>query len=1856
MLNSAHQGYIYQDIFGAYFVAQELSQGRGTTKFHFDHKKTPDGIPDKFDDLIIYNEDSITYIQIKHSNDEYQHALTKSDFSSNSNHNLAIFDLFETWKALHKLGSEWRVCLAWDIPESDDLILKVLIKLSNEESILPGSICYKFDCNKLWPEVEGVLSSWRALREKSKSIDRQKFKAFLDCLVVEVNCPKSSLLTDYTVGLEKLLYRSIENIGIGIYPNDHLGIRQVAESLCTLTRRRRATSNQMPISCDEIAKEINIKQTHGGIEQKFPVDKKLLVFTPNRIDQVVSALKKHRAVVLTAEPGAGKSWFIENLQNHLQDTVFIKHYCYVALEDPLALKRITVNVLYGSLITQILQSEEIGHFMTKRYASNLEQLNILLGEIKNKTLLIIDGIDHIWRVYQNNRGGLTEDETKILQALSRIELKNTNVSLLILSQPIEQLKQYIPYHNCILSKLPESFIEKLIERNALQNFELNGNSLAKVIYKKCNGNALYGKYLIDNAVLNKIHTSFRWIEDLPQYDYNLSSYYYYVLKQIEGDTRVSYALCGADFSLTEAELIEITHLGANVSKQLKHLRPILKHNPRIGYSIYHESFKRFIIDKISEMSGSINELIYIPLIAWLKTLPFYQSIKSYGHLLKLYFEIGDYKAITDTISIDFFKESLFYAQPLHNIRQNHYLQRASLKYVNNSFSELIIVAEQSKIQYELDNMNSPVLISYLLAIQKIHDEDSMYRVFWDDKNLLIQQEDALEFLVCQAYEGDKDVHWSLIPELESIPYNLIGMEAIKLLNTKQYGIFDEMIRELNEDNRHKKALIIVIYEVENWCAYFGDKWTQDTPYFKKLRDGFTASIPTLEQAVNIIISNDRFINEQNWEEIIRDMVLLVKKANKAEIQKAIAMLSDYNWFRNWLIYLIKITELSQRQYTHEEVVESFTYLVRDLEPFKGTPRACDLFSQLSYIKKSYKWGLLLCNNEVKFLITCSDLLEKVIQTSSSIQRSYSGPLTVEEYLDIITYFLPPEHVINKYDEYYESFCSTRVYPVVAELSFKYASLLSRNGKTVLAKEKYMEGIQSILAYGFRADRTLSELLDCSVSYQKLYGTLDIDRFYELYQMATTVITHTDGKSTSNYSIEWFNEFIKVFPDESLKFLVSRTIEKDEIYWQHEEEFNNILEEQSFLFTPTQWFLLCRSLPLASSTKSITQALHNLDLVDKRIKKVYSRWVRNLPNIKGRAEYSKEICSQFKKKFDINLLLEKGDKEYSNVLPSKTIIFSATNAEEILVFLEDNNLVEDYAEHFKELFMKVSSWEKKKEIIRQVATKFRNRGELGGWIEDLFDSGSKEWLYLNICLFVYVVDSYKGLGATFYIERSYKVDPKQTINMLKEILGYSLFERKYSFSISSDLINAFVILQLNEEMVQDILKTTYEIIKYRLPHPPDTNEDVSLYVGLDKFSRDELVICILISRLKTLSTDKTQGIIWSLSYLAQTSPELIFKPYYWAFSHTDYLLPVHRAVLLQILKEYVDKKIIPETLIGQLLNTYPTGFFLEDQYIRSFVEYAVELDEESAKYVQQVSHAYDEGFFSYIHPKYLTISSYIGILKGTYKSFAIKRDNAIKKHKQYYSSSQNVSTPYISFANIAYEIINSQYYAPLKKLTKSNKSYICNLGFLLDEIVLQIGALTNRPSHIPTPIEFPKFEVHSVTSPYESDGWTLLALKEMELFGGNYDEKKTLISSLTLTYDEEAKEEGDFYSKYTFNTQQYNKYIIEQAPTEKPICILSVDDMLELSSIVYVSPNIIRDLKLSIDFNLHNGFQAHNEKGEAIIKIDTWKEDYYGSISSAIEVPRLKGVAVFVRSDHYKELLAINKKKCSFVLSQETKIK
>ncbi len=1844
MLSSAHQGYIYQDILSAYFIAQAIANGNDDASFIFDAKKTPVDVKDKFDDIAIFLNDATHYIQVKYSNETNNHVLTKDDFANSASYDLALFDLFETWKTLNDESSYWHVCLAWKKPIPDDPILSVLRETSDSLGLVPTTVCYKFDCDLLWPADGEVQTSWRALRDRAQEIDRKEFVQFLDQLVIEVECPKTSLLEQFDIGIEKYLFQSVERIGVGEFPNDHLSIQEVIQSLCSLTRKCRSKSDDpIKITIADVYKEIRLIRSFGGVEQKFTVDENVFVSTPKRVAQVKQAIEDHKQVVLTAEPGAGKSWFLEDLQKQFEQdgTLVIKHYCYVALEDPLLVKRITTNVLYGSLIAQIKQHDEtLSQFLPTRFSSNLNQLNALLAAITSPTLLVVDGIDHIWRVYQRNNGGLTEDETKILEALSKLYLANPCVSILVVSQPIDQLDILLSsYHHASLIPLDKEFVQQLMAKNSVPNIQIEATSLTDAILTKCNGNALYCKYLIDHAVTRKSLDSISWIEELPPYNFNLADYYEYLYRQISGERSVAYALCGASFSLTNDELREITQLGALVEDQINILRPILRVNSVTGSAIYHESFKRFSIDKLRDTGASIERWIYRPLIEWLESLPFFESTKAFGHLLKFYFEVAAIEKIRRTIDINFFYNALCNAQPFANIIQNHKLQQASISGAQD-FSLMLIVTEQSKLGWELENIEDDTLISYLQAVQQILGDEYMYRVFMNENSLAVDHKTAIKFLTHQAYKG-QIVHWAITPRQASIPYELLGFEAVKLLHSQRFRDFETFVNSIFTNSKHTNGRKFIFEEVDQYRIHLGSDWLEKTPYFRNLIENPETTHRSISDAVDAMLSDKSWRMDED-QSLLREIVFLSTQASQAEIESVTQILSNYNWFRYWLIYLIRFSYLAaQSNITQAEILSTFSYLVRDLAPYKGEPRAAyDLFYQEGFIRRSFHWGLQLCNGDQALLEKCLSQLERVTELG--------GPLPQGMYLALIDQYLSSQHAVEKFNKYYDVQSEERVYAHVAEFMFAFASVLDKDDQLEQAKQRFQEGVRALIGYGFRKDRTLSEILYCSVPYQQAYGTLDPDWFYRLLELAHGVVAHTDGRSTNRYPNEWFDEFIKIYPDEALRFLVTRTLENSEVEFYEENDFLHILEEHKDLFSPTQWFLLCKSLPLAASDKIVSNALSVKRKIDSSISHAYIRWLKQRPFIDKKSEYSSETANRFFDEFGISIdVKEKTSYASDNSVTVPHVGRDAIlemDVEQILAFLEKDKLTEAQSKQLEERIQQVTDWQDVKSILRAIAKTYKYGRDLDKWLDDFFLGEDQTWLYFNLCLFVYVLDGwFTALSGIHFFQKAYRVNPNQTTEFLYEILADAVSEGFSNRKVACNLVVALASVNHDQAEVTTIIKTIYDLVELRLPYAPNLQTVEKLHKSLEDFDRDELVVALLISRLKTLTTEKTQGVIWSLIYLARTAPNSLLRPYEWVFSKTELLLPIHRSLLLQILLENVERRIISDTFIALQIARYPTGYFLEDQLIRRLAGNNLPLAEQSNLLIHHTEHQYDEGFFIFWHSKYDNLVRHIGVLHGSYNAFVQKRNTISEEHSKYYIRSDDVICPIVSIANATYEIANSYYYDQLRnQLPFINELYTFDLDFYLDEMFIFSGSQGKRPVNIQDAKHVPEFSATNANALLDLDEDVVLAYQEIELAGEYHETKVEYKATSTLVFGDQPESDEDRFYPYRFRASRYEGKLLKTLPLGTPISRLEIRDNLEALLLLFVSPYVVKELGLRVSFNNNQGFQAETDNGDIVIWLETWKENYLGDISQGTEYPAKQGSAVFMKREFLPRLFALYK--------------
>lgn len=1829
-LDAAHRGYMYQDILSAYLVAHEIAQENLDSKFIFDKKKTPQDVPDKFDDITVYKKNETSFYQVKYSDSENEHSLEKEDFSTVAKHDLALWNLFASWKELKSENSKFYVLLSWQPPLDSDKICDVIEIDTVIKPIFPNAICYRFNIDKLWPEATGVISSWKSLKSESQSIDRNEFKRFLASLSIQLNLPKLS--SSLTRGLEKELCNEIIKIGIGIYPNERLEVKDVANSFWTYVIQERSKTKKKKddekITCYDFCKRAKIELNHGAVPEEFPIDKKELIKTDGRLNQIKTSLAKSSRLVVTGEPGTGKSWLIENLKTDLHDTTVIRHYCYTSLSEDSEIftKRVTKDAMIGSLIAQL--DMQIGGFdiQNKKFASDIDSLNERLNQVDKKLLLIIDGIDHVWRTYQKIKGYLSENEETILEIINQINSTNQNISILVLSQPIDQLSILTTFDKIELVPIDEAFVVQSLQKQKIKNIRISEAPLSRLVLQKSNGNALYCKYLI-NAISKKLDDAEKILKAFPAYDNNLKTYYTYLLSTLLENDDVCYILCGADYSITKKELEDITGNGKYVTDTLSSLSPVLRFSQNFGYSIYHESFKRFLINHLLSNGVDINKKVYKPLIEWYKEKNFFEDNKAYSHLLKLYFEVEDYKSILDTIDFDFISKSLFFGRPLKYISDNIAIQTAALEF-GGSLEQCIIINEQKRDIDKFDYIDSDIWYSYCRALKLLNGQNCVDQFLWNEKKDLLELKDLYQLYTKFALEIEGVVHWDLFPKVDlSNNDKLIPNIAIKLLDLKDYKRFDEFSILV-----FKKCDYETIDRFENavewWCLKHGSDWKLSTKkYLKEFNKRRTTTI-SLQECIELITC-EKFHYSDDWKKYIDFIPGILKKTPLKEIQACIASLENYNWFRNWVIYYINLCLLEEKECTFSELKNAFAYLVKDKEPFKGKPRTCDLYKQTEFIHQSIYRGLLLCKNK-KEQQECCELLSQLINLTTSLQGSRGGPLTSDAYLDIISEFSGNDFILSKYENVE---LRNGLYDYSTKHYFDLCFYLLKDNKFDEGIKAFNNGIRTFLSNGNHKDRNLSNLLDCANIYNARFNSLDNDFWFDLYDMAYAVQCHTDRRDTSDYPTEVFKEYCNYNKGKALKLLITQLINHEGVSGYLEEDLLFILQNYSNFFSADEWYFILRTMPSIFDEDIILKAFDLRECISKNICSQFDNWLRSRPFCKldfDKNGFSQQIIEKYSSVFNIVLPLEPKETYSKSSFDDVEIPFNASNTNEALDFFDKNYYRKGYEIPLID-FLRKQPTEDRKNFLFPFLLKNSYSGQKMLWISDLFEENTDEWIYSQVMMFLFSTDGWSKMITPEFLKVAYQKNPGLTKTILKESLcklvaNYSY----YSWKLGCNLVIGLCEAGIEKDIIEPLFNILKKFVEYRLP---DRNYDLinqDVLKALDGFSSHELVYSLLISRLTTLTTEKTQNILFSISNLLLSDKKSFIKPVVWALTENNELFPLHRALLLQFILE--NNITFDAEQKEKLKKLYPTEYFLENFYLENVVNCGNYIIPGNVPTLEFNESEDDKKLLYYINPNYIYLAQYVDIYSGSYSLFSkMMKEQSDLVHDYWLRAEKLFVRNVIPFNNL-YKITNKYH---KKQLEDASIYFPCAQFMEMDSNLLEYmqGALFVRPSNLVTPEKIYSNPSDKCIIDCLESNWEILAFSEHQITREDYKTKKYYsIGAFTKTDNQEL------FNSLKFDLELYfDDFGIEETKNNNPIMFNVFKDDLEHGEILFVSPFVIQSMNLQISTDFENGLRAIDKSGKEIIKFIQWKEEYFGSASNGLEYPKKFGQAVLIKKDKLKNL-------------------
>ena len=1122
---------------------------------------------DKFDDLKVKTSNSTTEFQIKYSDDESSHKLTKDDFANGNGHDTALCDLFASWKTRKESENDTQIklCLAWNRPIDDDPIVDFL-KSIQDQSLPFSTVAFVFDGNLFWPRGKLPPKTWRKFNTAIKEgyIDREDFLSFCNELTIILEMPKASLDLKNPGGIENVIIKQIEKLGIGIYPNNNLAVEDVIYKLAAEVKYSRAMGNRL--NSNALIGRLGLIMDYGKFDQRFPVDSAHQIILDDEIERLHREIRNSKRVIITGNPGSGKSWLVDEYIDKLKndDSKVIHYNCFQSLQDTNSLERIRVASLYGNLVSQIVEQcpELVAHKNTT-FGADKSELENLLCFIDEEFYLVVDGLDHISREYELRKDFISHSETEIISELLEIHFPD-NCYVIISSQPIDEMEKF-KGKNYSVFEIKSWGIEQT--KSLMATFQVNDgtiedgdiSSISAYLLKKSQGNALYLSYILRQ--LRSVDVNKELIDEIPDYDISLSKYYSYLYTKIRNNRTVN-ALCGADFYLSLDDLMEITGDGEFVEQDISVLHPLLIENILSGgFSVYHESFRRFVLASLKDKKVDLERNVYGILADWLQKKPFFEFDKSFYYLTELQYKIKrDFENI-ELIEKEFVLKSVSEGYSRKRIRMNLNCIIRSAGRTQN----LIALVTAGELLAMLDDMNEfeSTGEEYFQAICDIKGASKLNQLmqidgkptfdmntgriacyisskagiipWWElylDTEAKEYKSEELKYYY-RYYLDEQGV--SIIPKL----MEAIEKEKGSIRNQSIEIAYDELQDYIEFDEIASIAEEQQLIHWKNYLSYI------ETGYYSQSEVSVEVAIGYWEKIKTLRMPGEEDI--RIFKELFSQIYYLAEQGDRKVIETICADCENINWFYNWIIYSVKMTEL----YAHtaqmdskticESAITNLELLLQDTEVFKGEPRTCDLYFLQNELTKSYEWAveLIVQNGTVEDLEKAMGILERLDdETGTSLDHSMGGPLTDAEFLGLISCFLTIDNyeIVKPYLlRTQEKIEKNEVYDCIAATKLRFVSLISKYNQSE-ALEHFDMCTRYLVAYGYHKDIILLQIMDSyNIFFEAVAGNPEEERD-TITKMTIALWNHTDGRETKHFLNRWFDKLLKTDPRYALAFL------------------------------------------------------------------------------------------------------------------------------------------------------------------------------------------------------------------------------------------------------------------------------------------------------------------------------------------------------------------------------------------------------------------------------------------------------------------------------------------------------------------------------------------------------------------------------------------------------------------------------------------------------------------------------------------------------------------------------------------------
>ena len=641
-----------------------------------------------------------------------------------------------------------------------------------------------------------------------------------------------------------------------------------------------------------------------------------------------------------------------------------------------------------------------------------------------------------------------------------------------------------------------------------------------------------------------------------------------------------------------------------------------------------------------------------------------------------------------------------------------------------------------------------------------------------------------------------------------------------------------------------------------------------------------------------------------------------------------------NFFYNWIHFEIDICIIENEllknvddETLSNEVLEKLKFLASDVEPFKGTPRACDLTRNQSFLmKKSIERALsYVCTPTVwKEIIECLEIIS--FGTMTYIKGSQGGVLPYGMLMDILFNYLNDdnkEYILELYRKIDED--RSENYNYHLDYKLKKSILLSNIGEINDAKKELYDAVSLITSYTFHKDRTLEEIIEPLDSINNIEHKFAKKYAKKLKYLTDAVMKHTDdGKDTHWLTTEWFEEFLKVDSKLSSMYLLNQLLNHPN-FWKLDFMFVDYIKYNTNKINPIILNFLYKLSPTNCKNdyiNSFADNIYNIKQIDEKLAKqslinILSRDLNNLYDKLTQKTTNK--IEMLKNIFNISIPIKIADNKNDLLSYSRDNLKEKINkqfkidtfssiektTDNIIKYFEKKDDLSDKDLNYLYHFLKENNESStiKKVLIPLIHKRFP-RGE--DYFENIrilinnleFQNNTK--IFLLVSVFIYSKDGwYRQFINKEALKDAIAIDTNETLNVLAKSLFKIFSNFGYGAKSTANLIIAFEYAGINKEEVLSMYKTGFEQIEYRLPNESEFKWKEVKDKELKDMNDNEFAIAMILTKMTYLDSLVQKEIIFAINYIFNYDKNLLIKPIKWYLHNLKYFPHISIASLLEL---------------------------------------------------------------------------------------------------------------------------------------------------------------------------------------------------------------------------------------------------------------------------------------------------------------------------------------------------------------------